>query len=167
MIAQPPPIDPDGSLILSPTAQVAVMYTRNYLLAQIQASYAYGSANPRLGFGPAIGGGADIRGIPYPHKIWNSLAILASIVGDHADFLAAGGLQTTLDFIAGSAEARWAVNNWLGIVGGYDLHYAAFEGVGAQPALLRQIVFVGVSGYLSSDHSLATFETFASPVIPN
>jgi hypothetical protein len=81
-------------------------------------------------------------------------------------FEEAPGALSRLSFVEGSAELRYGVNRWLGLVAGYDGRYAAFEGADLFPSLLRHVVFVGLSGYLASDRSLPTLDTFTSPIKP-
>ena len=165
-MAEAPPADPNGAPIISPTGELLISYSRDYWLAQIDATYSYGSTSPTLGFGPGEGVAVNIRGIPYPHKAWNNLAVLISGLADHGQFLQPGGTQSTLVFAAANVEARYSLNTWLGLVAGYNFHYASFGGVGADPPLTRNTVFAGVSGYFSNDKSLPTVETFSSPVAP-
>ena len=74
--------------------------------------------------------------------------------------------MTRLSFTAASAEFRYSVNTWLGLLGGYDVRYAVFEGQGALPSLLRHVVFLGLSGFFTTEKTLPTLQTFVSPVKP-
>jgi hypothetical protein len=161
-----PPLDPDRNFVLSPTATLVVTYLRSYWNAILSASYAYGSLDPRLGFGPGEAAGFTLQGIPYPHGSWNRLAVLVNGVADHAEYVQEVGDVAKLTYTGATAELRYGVNDWLGLVLGYDLLYTRFDGTGAYPPLLRNIAFLGVSGYFANDRSLPLLTTFVSPVAP-
>jgi hypothetical protein len=76
------------------------------------------------------------------------------------------GAYSRLSFVEGSAELRYGVNRWLGVIAGYDGRYAVFEGADAYPSLTRHIVYLGLSGYFASDRTLPTLDTFVSPIKP-
>jgi hypothetical protein len=161
-----PPLDPDQSLVLSPTATLVVTYLRSYWNAILSASYAYGSLDPRLGFGPGEAAGFTLQGIPYPHEAWNRLSVLANGIFDHAEYVQGVGDVAKLTYAGASAELRYGLNDWLGLVVGYDLYYSRFDGAESYPPLLRNIGFLGVSGYFANDRSLPLLTTFVSPVAP-
>ncbi len=165
-LAAPPPNDGGAAIMASPTGQASLIYARNYWLAHIDAGYAYGTANPALGYGFGAFGGAELRGVPYAHGIWNKLSVLAAGTASESQLIQPGGAETEFKFVVGSAEARWSLNTWLGLEAGYNVRYASYGGAGAPPSLFRQIVFVGLSGYFANDKSLPTLETFASPTTP-
>ncbi|MGO8996751.1 MAG: hypothetical protein ACLQVI_25835 [Polyangiaceae bacterium] len=170
-IADPPALDPVRSEVVSPTGDLLVTYVRSYWNVIAEAVYSYGSLDPRLGFGPGETAKLIVQGIPYPHGSWNNLAVLANGIADNAEYIqgaASNGqpLYAQLTYVAASVEARYGLNNWLGLIAGYSVHESVFGGAGAYPPLLRSIAFAGVSGYFADDHSLPLLTTFTSPTTP-
>jgi len=161
-----PPLDPDTRPIESPVLSEELSYIGNYWLITGALTYSYGSANPRLGFGPSAGASMTMQGVPFPHGAWRNLSMVVIGLANRSVFEEAPGALSRLSFVEGSAELRYGVNRWLGLVAGYDGRYAAFEGADLFPSLLRHVVFVGLSGYLASDRSLPTLDTFTSPIKP-
>ena len=164
-VSQAPPLDPDRRPILSPLAAAELIYLKRYWLATANVNYAYGSANPRLGFGPTAGAGFTVEGIPFPHGEGRNFSTILTGLGSRSVFQQAGALSR-LSFAAASAEFRYSVNTWLGVLGGYDIRYVVFEGQGAFPSLLRHVVFLGLSGFFTTEKTLPTIQTFVSPVKP-
>jgi hypothetical protein len=161
-----PPLDPNQSVVVSPTADLFVTYLRPYWGVLAEASYSYGSVDPRLGFGPGEAASFTVQGVPYPHRSWSHLALLANGTADHAEYVQGVDAVAKLTFLGASIEARYALNDWLGLIAGYGIHYSTFDGAGAYPPLFRNVAFVGVSGYFANDRSLPLLTTFASPVTP-
>ena len=162
-VATPPPLDTDKRPILSPTANTEILYSREYWLFNVSAAYTYGSASPRLGFGPSLAAASGLSGRPFPHlRGWRDLAILANVAVTRSAFRTAESLSR-ISFLVGSLEGRYSVNTWLGLLAGYSIRYAAFEGAQALPTLFRNIFYVGVSGYWNTDRSLPTIQTFQAP----
>ncbi len=162
-IATPPVLDIDRRPILSPLVSTELLYSTNYWLFNISAAYTYGSASPRLGFGPSISTAGGLSGRPFPHtRGWRNLAVLFNIAATRAAFRTADSVSR-ITFVVGSFEGRYSINNWLGLLAGYSVRNATFEGAQALPALFRNIFFIGVSGYWNTDRSLPTITTFAAP----
>lgn len=166
VVSQAAPFDPDRRPLLSPVFTEELTYTKEYWSTVLGASYGYGSANPRLGFGPAASAALTMQGVPYPYGEWKHLAMLGAAIASRSAFQEEGGYLSRLTYVSAHAEARWGFNTWLGLMAGWDYRNVAFEGVGAFPQLVRHVVFLGLSGYWSTDHSLPTLDTFVSPVVP-
>jgi hypothetical protein len=85
----------------------------------------------------------------------------------HSSLLTGVSTSTTLNLYVGSAEIRYAFNPWLGLLGGYAARYATFVVPGqVVPPFLQQVVFLGLSGYWTTDKTLPVLSQFAAPVIP-
>ncbi len=162
--ASAPPFDSDRRPILSPIVTQELLYIRPGWLFNSNIGYAYGTFAPRLGFGPGINMSATLEGTPFPHTRLKGLALLFNVVGSRTAFRQDPTSISRLTFLAGTAEIRYGINNWLGILAGYDIRLTKSEGLGANPDFFRQLVFFGFSGYLSTDRSLPTLQTFAPPL---
>jgi hypothetical protein len=161
-----PPLDANQSPTIGPVAAVRLTYQAEAFWASLDGSYAYGSTDPRLGFGPSAGGAFSMQGIPYPRGDWNRFSMVATASGSRAVFLQSDSSFTRLTYLGASAELRWSVSNWLGIVAGYAVHHSDFEGSGAYPALIRHIFFLGLAGFFDDDQALPVPDTFVGAVAP-
>jgi hypothetical protein len=165
-VSQAPPLDTNQQPVLSPAVNASLIYSRAYWLTTLGGSYSYGSANPRLGFGPSEGGSLTIQGLPSPRGTWSNLALLATGSVGNATFAQGGGISTQLVTGGASLEARYALNRWLGLAAGYNFVYVNLEGPGSTGPLVRNIVFAGLSGYFANDGTLPTLESFALAISP-
>ena len=162
-VATPPALDTDRRPILSPLVSTELLYSKEYWIFDVSAAYTYGSATPRLGFGPSVATAASLSGRPFPHtRGWRNLAILFNVAATRAAFRTAEAVSR-ITFLVGSFEGRYTINNRLGLLAGYSIRHATFEGAQALPTLFRNIFFIGVSGYWNTDRSLPTITTFAAP----
>jgi hypothetical protein len=166
LVATAPPLDADRRPIISPVLSEEIVYQRQFWLAALTGNYTYGSASPRLGFGPSVGGGFTAEGTPFPKGPLRHFDMIVNGLITRAAFRQGPGALARLSFYAAGAEFRYAVNTWLGVLGGYNVRYATFEGADAFPSLLRHVVFVGVSGFFTTDRIVPTLQTFVSPVTP-
>ena len=169
VVSQPGALDPDQRTIISPAGHALLGYSRNYWLVQADGGYTYGTTNPRIGVGPGVTAGFMAQGIPYPHGRWMNFAVLANGALDRSAQAQSNGTFTRLNHAGATVEIRYAINNWLGLLGGYAFHYTQLEGQpgGTEfPELVRHIFFFGVSGYFSNDRTLPTLQTFQSPYAP-
>ena len=76
------------------------------------------------------------------------------------------GESTKLGLYAGGIEVRYGLNDWLGLVGGYNVRYATFDTPAYEPPFFQQIVFFGLGGYWSTDRVQLPLVNFAAPVQP-
>jgi len=166
IVTSAPPFDTDTRPLESPLVSAELTYVGNYWLATASATYAYGTVNPRLGFGPSVSAATTMQGVPFPKGDLRKLSMLVMGVANRAAFEDAPDVWSRLSFVEGSAEFRYGVSNSLGIVAGYDGRYAVFEGAAAFPKLVRHMVFVGLSGYFATDRVLPTLDTFVTPIKP-
>jgi hypothetical protein len=163
-LATAPPLDPDTRLIGSPVGVTELLLTKQYWLFNVNASYTYGSASPRLGFGPSAQTSSSLSGYPFPHTVGlRNLAVLLSGTANRSAFRTTDALSR-ISYVAASLEGRYALNRWLGILGGYNYRYVLFEGAQAQPNLYRHVFFLGLSGYWNTDRTLPLLTTFSAPL---
>jgi hypothetical protein len=166
-IASAPPRDPDQRPVLAPAVLEQFGYTKPTWGLIATGGYTYGSVNPRLGAGPSINGGVTIVGTPVPRGSLRDFAVLVSGTAGHSSLVTGVGTATQLNLYVADAEFRYAINTWLGLLGGYSMRYATFvDAVQVFPPFLQNVVFIGVSGYFTTDKTLPVLTTFAAPVIP-
>ncbi len=163
-IATAPPLDPDTRPIGSPVAATELLLTKQYWLFNVNASYTYGSASPRLGFGPSAQASTNLSGYPFPHTPgFRNLAVLLSGTANRSAFRTTEALSR-ISYAVVSLEGRYALNHWLGVLAGYNYRYVLFEGAQAQPNLYRHVFFLGLSGYWNTDRTLPVLTTFVAPL---
>jgi hypothetical protein len=165
-LAEAPPLDVDQSPVLAPAGAAVLIYQRPYWLATASGSLSYGSANPRLGYGPSQGGGLVLSGLPSPHGRWANLAVSVSGSLSNSSYAAGAGVNVDLVYAGLVAEGRYALNRWLGLAAGYNFTYIDFQTAGASTPFKRQVGFVGLSGYWANDGTLPTLESFGLAVTP-
>lgn len=167
VVATPPPLDVDRRPIVSPMFAEELRYTTAYWLFGANAAYTYGSANPRLGFGPSLIALGMLEGTPFPHAGGlKDLAVLANTTASRTAFRSADSALSRFTYAAASVELRYALTRWLGLLGGYNTRWSMFEGDAAQPSFTQHVVFLGVSGYVATDRAVPTLTTFAPPLAP-
>jgi hypothetical protein len=168
VIASAPPRDPDQRAVLSPTFLEEISYTRPFFNLIATASYTYGSVNPRLGYGPSMSGAVLAVGTPYHHGGWKNLSILANGSASYSSLLTGvGGAGTQLGLYVGDAEFRYSLNNWLGLLGGYEIRYATLtDSATYLPPFLQQLVFVGLQGYFTTNRDIPPLTQFVAPITP-
>jgi hypothetical protein len=163
-LATAPPLDPDTRPILSPLATSELLLTKQYWLFDVNAAYSYGSTSPRLGFGPSVAVAANLQGYPFPHTGGlRELAVLLSGTANRSAFRTTEALSR-ITFVIASVDLRYALNRWLGIIGGYAYRHVVFEGAQQLPTLYRNVFFLGLSGYWNTDRSLPIITTFQAPI---
>jgi hypothetical protein len=163
-VATAPPLDPDTRPIASPLAQAELLLNKQYWQYNVNATYSYGSASPRLGFGPAAAASTSLSGYPFPHTVGlRHLAVLLSVTANRSAFRTSDALSR-ISYVAASAEGRYALNRWLGLLAGYNYRYVLFEGAQALPNLYRHVFFLGLSGYWNTDRTLPLLTTFSAPL---
>lgn len=166
VIASAPPRDPDQRAILSPAGGAELYYTRPLFSLVATAGYSWGTVNPRLGDGPTAGASMLAAGIPHPVGDWKNLALLARAQASYSRLITGVGQATDLGLYAVGIEARYALDRHFGILAGYDLRYATFDGPGYNPPFFQQVFFIGLSGYWSSDRDQLPLTTYSAPVEP-
>jgi hypothetical protein len=88
-------------------------------------------------------------------------------VGLYARQEASASATATLTAVGGSAQVRYPLTRVIGMIGGYDLRFSTV-GTSGQPItpFVRQIVFVGLSGYWTTDPGILPFQILDAPFRP-
>lgn len=166
-IANPPPFDPDRGLIVYPTASEELHYTEQRWQFIGSGAFSYGSVSPRLGAGPSVTANMSLIGVPYSYGHWSKLVAMFNAVGLYARQEASASATATLTAVGGSAQVRYPLTRVIGMIGGYDLRFSTV-GTSGQPItpFVRQIVFVGLSGYWTTDPGILPFQILDAPFRP-
>jgi hypothetical protein len=143
-VAQRPPLDPGDVPIVSPLAGLAAVYTSSFWTTSAGISYSYGALNPSVGFGPTATATLSFQGIPFRRGAGARFSLFANGIATRSTLLQ-NNENVDLDYLAAAIQARYAVNGWLGFVAGDEINYTGFEQGDQGPALLREVVFAGVS----------------------
>jgi hypothetical protein len=144
-----------------------VYYTRPFFDFVASGGYTWGTINPRLGSGPSATGSVLAIGVPRHVGAWKDLAVLARGQVSYSSLVTGVGQSTGLGLVAVGGEVRYALNRWLGLLGGYDMRYAVFDTPGQfSPPFLQHVFFFGLSGYFSNDRTVLPLTTFTAPVQP-
>ncbi|MEO6575033.1 MAG: hypothetical protein ABIP89_14410 [Polyangiaceae bacterium] len=173
-IATPPVIDESKKLVILPVATEDLRYTSDRWGFNAQAGFTYGSVTPRLGAGPSLNAQGTLYGVPWTNGRLKRLMVLASVAGNHSQLqsgVATTGAQasnTYINVVGASLEARYALSRTVGILGGYDARYSTIGSTnGPTTPFVRQIFFIGVSGYWSTDQvQLPPLEQLNAPFRP-
>jgi hypothetical protein len=167
VLASPPPRDPDQRAVLSPAGLAELYYTRPFFDLVATGGYTWGTVNPRLGSGPTGTGSVLAIGVPRHIGSWRNLALIARAQVSYSSLVTGVGQSTGLGLYAAGGEVRYGVSSWLGLLAGGDVRYAVFDTPGLfSPPFLQGVLFVGLSGYFSSDRAQLPLTTFAAPVQP-
>jgi hypothetical protein len=166
VLASAPPRDTDQRAVLAPSAAGEVYYSRDFFNLVGAASYTWGTVNPRLGAGPTANASLLAIGVPYHVGNWQNLALIGTAQLSYSSLMTGVGDSTKLGLYAGGLEVRYGLNNWLGLIGGYNIRYANFNTPAYEPPFLQQIVFLGLSGYWATDRTQLPLTNFAAPVQP-
>jgi hypothetical protein len=167
VLASAPPRDPDQRAVLAPAAMAELYYTRPFFDVVAAGSYTWGTVNPRLGAGPTASASLLAIGIPRPRGAWKELALIARGQAAYSTLVTGVDQSVHLALVAVGCEARYGLNRWLGLLGGYDLRYATFDTPGQfSPPFLQQVFFIGLGGYFSNDRTVLPLTTFTAPVQP-
>ena len=166
VLAAPPPRDPDQRAILAPSGSAEVYYTRPFFDLVAAGGYTYGTITPRLGSGPTGTASLLAIGIPYHVGPWQNLALIGRAQLSYSSLVTGVGQSTALGLYAAGVEVRYGLNGWLGLIAGYDARYATFDTPTYSPPFAQHVVFLGLSGYWSTDRIALPLTTFAAPVQP-
>ena len=166
VLASAPPRDVDQRAVLSPSGAAELYFARDSFNVVASGSYTWGTVNPRLGSGPTTNASVFATGVPYPVGHWRNLALLGTIQVSLSSLLAGPGESTKLGLYAGGLEVRYGLNRWLGLLGGYNIRYATFDTPDYEPPFVQHVVFLGVSGYWSTERVELPLVNFAAPVQP-
>ncbi len=164
---EPGELDPsDRSLIVSPQLSGEALYQKPTFDAQLGASYTFGSANPRLGYGRTVAVEGHVGGIPFStDKVLKNVAVLFTATASRAVLRGSFG-EGKLTFVGMTALVRYRLTNWLGALGGYSGRYVNLAGDLAAPDFVRHQVFLGLSGFFTTDQTAPPPLTVFAPPRP-
>jgi hypothetical protein len=165
-LASAPPRDIDQRAMLGPAASGQVYFARPFFNVTATVGYSYGTVNPRLGAGPAVAASVLAVGVPYHVGNWQNFAVIGTVQTTYSSLVTGVDQSTKLGLYAGGVQARYGFSDWLGVVAGWDVRYAVFDTIGYEPPFFQTIVFVGLSGFWTTDRAQPPITNFAAPVQP-
>lgn len=164
-ITTPSRFEPDRSLNYFPVGSQQVALVGPRWTIRGLANLAYSAVNARLGLGPAVGFLGTIAGAPLSGGSFRRMYLVGTVQAQHQSVPAASGGTTALEVVGAGVEVRYGLNRWLGLYTGYDARLSSnFDPAAAN--FFRQIVFIGLSGYFSTDGSIPPIESVQSPYRP-
>ena len=166
VLGSAPPRDIDQRPVISPAGLAELSYTREFWSFLAVAGYTYGTVNPRLGAGASASASAALVGTPYRIGNWKNFSLLVNAQGSYSTLATAAAQSTKLGLYAADGQFRYAINTWLGLLGGYQVRYATYDTQQFIPPFLQHIGFFGVSGYWSTDRSIPVLTQFSAPIAP-
>ncbi|HEX4446841.1 MAG TPA: hypothetical protein VH044_08900 [Polyangiaceae bacterium] len=165
--ATAPPRDADPRPILSPSGTADFTYTRDVFNLGASVAYTWGTVNPRLGVGPTAIASVNAVGIPYHVGKWQNLALVGTMQASYQSLVTGANESTHLGLYSAGLEVRYGVNGWLGLLAGYDFRFATFsDPTSYEPPFIQNLVYLGLSGFWSTDRAQLPITTFASPIQP-
>lgn len=166
VVASAPAHDADPRPVLSPAASQEFYWSRPFFDLVASGGYTFGTVNPRLGEGPTAT--ANVLAMGFPHHVgkWKDVALIARAQLSWSALATSATSSVHLGLYAAGGEIRAGLNRWLGVLVGYDVRYATFDGPQFVPSFLQHVFFAGLSGYFSSDRSQLPLTTFTAPVQP-
>jgi hypothetical protein len=165
-IATPAQFETDRGLQFFPVGSQQILVTGRRWRTSALAAVSYGTISPRLGAGPSFSLVGTLSGAPIEGRAYRSLYLVAITQANHSVVPSAlGDGKTTLQVFGASAELRYGLSRWLGLYSGYDVRLSTqFDGTTAPS--FRQVIFLGLSGYWTTDGNLPPIETTQSPYTP-
>ncbi|MDB4997349.1 MAG: hypothetical protein JWM74_4781 [Myxococcaceae bacterium] len=166
-VASPPNFDPDTRVVLRPVGTEEVYFANERWSFIGVASATYGAVTPRLGAGPQIGAVASLAGVPYSYGKWGRMVMIYRAQASYASINAGPNTSATLTVVGASAEARYPLTKWLGLMGGYDVRFSTFATSGGPVTpYFRNILFLGLSGYWTTDGTIPPLQLLEAPFKP-
>lgn len=159
-VATPPTLDTDRRAIIFPGAGQDLTYTTDRWIVLAGVNFSYGSVTPRLGNGPTLNGVLSASGLPLPRGKWRKLVTIAAVQATYARVSLGPDQLTSLTAIGTSLQARYPLFESLGALVGYDARVSTF---GESAAYVRQLLFVGLSGYWSTDGQQVPLQLLEAP----
>ncbi|HWL87017.1 MAG TPA: hypothetical protein VNO21_14520 [Polyangiaceae bacterium] len=166
-ISSPPNFSDSNKAVILPVASEEVHYSTERWAFIGATSFSYGSVTPRLGSGPTFGAQASLVGTPYPHGKYRNLMATAQFVATHASLQATDTASTAINAVGGSVEVRYPLTKGLGLSGGYDVRLSTIQTSGSDAVpFFRQILFIGLSGFVTTDGTIPVLQLLNSPFRP-
>ncbi|WP_394826600.1 hypothetical protein [Pendulispora albinea] len=166
-ISSAPNFSDDKKPIILPVFTEEIHFTNERWAFIGVTNFSYGSVTPRLGSGPTLGLQASLVGTPYPTGKFRNMMMTAQATATRASLQASGSASTTINAVGGSIEARYPLTKGLGISAGYDVRLSTIQTTGSDAVpFFRQIVFVGLSAYFTTDGTIPVLQLLNSPFRP-
>ncbi|HEX4446039.1 MAG TPA: hypothetical protein VH044_04860, partial [Polyangiaceae bacterium] len=166
VVASAPPRTVDQHVIVAPSGAGEIAYHRDAFDLVGAASFTWGTVNPRLGAGPTANASVLAVGVPSPAGAWQNLALAGAAQVSYSILDTGADASSKLAIYAGGLELRYALCGWLGVTAGYDVRYSTFETPVDTPPFFQQVVYLGLSGFLSTDPTQLPLVRFAPPPQP-
>lgn len=164
-ITTPQAIDPDQNVVFFPVGSEQLTVTGSRWTVRSLASVTYSTVSARLGAGPTFAFTGSVAGAPIQGRVYRSLHLVGSVQATHTSVPTIGGGTTSLEAVGAGVETRYGLTKWLGLYGGYDLRGTS-SFLPGDSAVIRQIFFLGLSGYFTTDGNLPPIETAPTPYTP-
>jgi len=165
--SSPPNFSDNNNVVILPNVSEEIHFTNERWAFIGQTGFSYGSVTPRLGSGPTFTAQGSLVGTPYSHGKFRNLMMTVQTLATHASLQASGTASTTINAIGASIEGRYPLTQALGVSAGYDVRLSTIQTTGADLVpFFRQIVFIGLSGYLTTDGTIPVLQLLNSPFRP-
>ncbi|WP_394842893.1 hypothetical protein LZC95_38205 [Pendulispora brunnea] len=166
-VSSAPNFSDSNKPVILPVVSEEIHFTNERWAFISAASFSYGSVTPRLGSGPTFSAQASLVGTPYPHGKFRNLMMTVQAVATHASLQASGSASTSINAAGASIEGRYPLTKGLGLSAGYDIRLSTIQTTGADLVpFFRQILFIGLSGYLTTDGTIPVLQLLNSPFRP-
>src|SRR5262249_35994608 len=112
-------------------------------------------------------GNLSLIGVPYSYGHWKKLVGMFNAVALYARQEASATATATLTAVGGSAQLRYPLTRVIGMIGGHDVRFSTIGPSGGPTTpYFRQIVFIGLSGYWTTDPGILPFQILDAPFRP-
>ena len=166
-IATPPNYTDSNKAVILPVASQEIHFTNERWTLVSSAAFSYGSVTPRLGAGPTLTGQAALTGVPYSYGKFRNLMATFRAVAMYANLQSSNNTTTDITAVGASAEGRYPLNTWLGVSAGLDVRLSTTQTSGGDLIpFFRQIAFIGLSGYWTTDGEIPVLQLLEAPFRP-
>lgn len=164
-VATPQAFETDRRLIFFPVGSETLMVTGARWKVRALASVTYSSVSARLGAGPTYSLSGTIAGTPLEGRAYRSMYLIGTLGATRSTVPTATGDTAALAAVSAGAELRYGLTRWLGLYTGYDVRGTSSI-TPNDPPYIRQIFFIGLSGYFTTADDIPPIETQQSPYTP-
>jgi hypothetical protein len=170
VVASAPPRTVDQRVVVSPSGAGGIAYHADAFDLVGAASFTWGTVTPRLGAGPTANASVVAVGVPSQVGAWQNFALVGTAQLSYSLLSTGADASSKLGIYAGGLEVRYALDRWLGVTAGYHVRYATFDapppGDTTPSPFFQQVVYVGLSGYLSTDPTQPPLVRYAPALQP-
>lgn len=166
-VATPPNYTDSSKAVIMPVVSQELHFTNERWTLVAAGGFTYGSVTPRLGAGPTLSAQAALTGVPYSYGKFRNLMATFRAVATYANLQSSNSTTTDITAIGASAEGRYPLNTWLGVSAGLDVRLSTVQPTGGDLIpYFRQIAFIGLSGYWTTDGEIPVLQLLESPFRP-